>query len=61
MQTDVSPVEKKEGEDSREVCWRGVGWQVKHKQNNNTACSRHQVVQLRTEKRRNHVQELHTR
>lgn len=52
VQSNTSPVEKKEGEDSREVGWGGVGRQVEHKQNNNTACGRHQVVQLRTEERR---------
>lgn len=56
VQSDVSPIEKKEGEDSREVSWGGVGWQVEHKQNNNTACGRYQVVQLRRDERKEHVQ-----
>lgn len=55
-QSDVSPVEKKEGENGREVGRGGVGRQVEHKQNNYTTCGRYQVVQLRRDERKEHVQ-----
>ena len=53
--SDISPVKKKEGEDGREVGWGGVGRQVEHKQNNNTAGGRYQVVQLRRYEKGEHV------
>lgn len=43
----VSPVEQKQREDGGEVGWRGVRWQVEHKQNDDTTGGRHQVVELR--------------
>ena len=56
--SNVLPIEEKEGEDSREVSWRGVGWQVEHKQNNNTARGRDKVVELRKDDRKEHDQPL---
>lgn len=51
----VSPIEKKEGQNCREVGRRGVRWQVKDKQNNNTARRRYQVVQLGRKKRKKNI------
>lgn len=45
----VSPIKKKEGENSREVGWGGVGRQVEDEQDNNAAGGWNQVVELRRE------------
>lgn len=42
----VSPIEKKQRQDCGEVGWGSVGWQVEHKENDDTTCGRHQVVEL---------------
>lgn len=52
----VLPIKKEKGEDSGEVGRGGVGWQVEHKQNNNTACGGHKVVKLRRDERQEHGQ-----
>lgn len=43
----VSPIEQEKREDSREVGWGCVRWQVEHKQNDDATGGRHQVVELR--------------